>query len=159
VPVLAGVMLLNWMLLETLASKPSDGSVPLCVFACFFVASVVLLYASIGSFSQPAVVIASAYAGLAVVAFWRGVDVSGALPAAAVILPSLLLAGQQESVVETVPIWTYGLAALAPLTLVLALPFTHWATGWRMAWRIGLIALPLAGAIVLAMQAGPLLFE
>jgi hypothetical protein len=159
VPALAAAMLLNWMLLDYLASKPIDGSVALGVFACFFAASVVLLHASIARLSEPAVVIASAFAGLAVVAFWRGIDTSGAMPAAAVVLPVLSLTGQQESVVEAVPMGAYVLTALAPLALVFALPFTHWPTVWLMAWRFVLVAIPLSGAIALAMQAGPLQFE
>jgi len=158
VPAFAAIILLNWMLLECLASKSNDGSVALCVFLCFFVASLVLIQAAFASLGEPAIMFGSAFLGLAVVAWWRGVDVSGAMPAAAVMLPGMLLIGQQESTVETLPLLGYVCAAVAPLVLVLALPFAHWHWLWRHLLRLALIAIPLGLAVKFAMDAGPLDF-
>lgn len=158
-PAFASAILLNWILLEYLSRMPTDGSVPLCLLLSFFVASVVLLQAGTARLSESAIVLGSAFAGLAVIASFRGADTSGAVPAAAVMLPGLLLVGNRETSVEAVPVLAYLLAGLAPLTLVIALPFVQWQTVWRLALRLGLIAIPLALALILAMQAGLPAFE
>lgn len=158
-PAFASAILLNWMVLECLAQKPSDGSVPMGLTLVFFGASAVLLYASIARLSESAIVIGCAFAGLALSASIRRTDTSGAMAGAAVMLPGLLLAGNRETVVEEVPLHAYLLAGLAPLTLAATLPFAHWHGVWRYLLRLALIAVPLGLAVKFAMQAGPPPFE
>jgi hypothetical protein len=158
-PAFGGAILLNWMVLECLARKPSDGSVPMALVLCFFVASMVLLYAGIARFSGAAIVLGSAFAGLALVGYVRRADTSGSAGGGAVMLPALLLAGNRETVVADVPLVAYVLTGISPLTLAAALPFAHWPWYARILLRLALIALPLGIALALTMQAEPPAFE
>jgi hypothetical protein len=155
-PSLAAVVFVEWELLARLAVEPPDGSVLLCLALAFMTAGTVLLYASIGRLMEAAVVCASALAGVALVAWWRRADASGAVPAAAVLLPGLLLMGFRETSVETIPWSAFAVAALAPLMLVGTWPIRHWPGVPRYVARVLLVLIPLIAAVLLAQQAGPL---
>ena len=69
--------------------------------------------------------------------------------------------GQQETFSD-VPWYTFALPALAPLLLAEALPLSHWQGTrlhvLRMLLMSLLMLLPLAAAMYLALDAGPLDF-
>jgi hypothetical protein len=155
-PAFAAVVFLEWELLQRLAAEPPDGGVLLCLALALMTAGVVLLYASIARWMEAAVICASALAGMGLVAWWRRADASGAIPAAVVILTGLLLMGQRETGVETIPWSAFAVAALAPLMLAGAWPIRHWPGLPRHLARLLLILIPLIVAILLAQQAGDL---
>src|ERR1019366_8828206 len=119
-PSFAAVVFLEWVVLERMTAQPPDGSVAFCLAMAFLTAGVVLLFAGIARWMEAAVVCASALAGIGLVAWLRRADVSGIVPAAAVLLLGLLLMGQRETSVTAIPWYAFALAALSPLMLALA---------------------------------------
>jgi len=160
-PAFAIIVFALWALLEQLAAEPPDGAVPFCLAATFLTAGAVLIHAGSARLMDTSVVVASALAGIGAVAWWRRVDAGGAIPAAAVLLPGFLLMGQQETFSD-VPWYAFALPALAPLLLAEALPLSQWQGTrlqiLRMLLMLFLMLLPLAAAVYLAQEAGPLDF-
>lgn len=159
-PAFAALVLALWALLERLATELPDGSVPFCLALVFCNVGMVLIYAHSNRLMEVALVLGCALAGIAAVAWWRQADTSGAMPAAAVMLPGLLLVGQQSTFNE-MPWYTFALPAVAPLLLAEVLALKEWqTTRLRLArWllMVALILIPLAVACYLADQAeGPL---
>jgi hypothetical protein len=161
-PAFAAVVFAQWVILERLAAEPPGGSVPFCMALAFLGAGGVLIHAQSARHMDVAIVLASALAGLALVAgVWRA-DASGAMPAVAVTLPALMLLGQQENVSE-VPWYAFALPALAPLLLAETLPLTHLPGTrprlLRLVLMLLLVVVPLAAAFYVANVAAPLDFE
>jgi hypothetical protein len=154
-PAFALVVLAEWAVLETLAAHPPGGAVIFSVATAFFVASMVLIQAAWATKADLAIVLASALTGTAIVAAWRRVDASGGVPVAALLLPSLMLMGQQETQSE-VPWQAFALCAGAPLMLAVSLPLCRWQSVWLRVLQLGLVLLPLGAAAVLT---GPVEFE
>jgi hypothetical protein len=151
-PGFAGVVFLEWELLQRLAAEPPGGGVLLCLALALVVAGIVLLFAGLGRGMEIAVISASALAGIGLVAWWRRADASGAVPAGAVILPSLLLMAHQGTSVETIPWTAFATAALAPLMLAGTWPVRHWPAIGRLFAGLFLILIPLLAAVLLAQQ-------
>ncbi len=109
-----------------------------------------------------AIVLAAAMGGIAVVARFWGADAGGAVPAAAVMIPGLLLMGKLETFSD-IPWSAFALPAAAPLLLADALPFGHIKTDRsarrRFLWMVCLLLIPLVIALYLAHQAAPLDFS
>ena len=107
------------------------------------------------------IVVAAALSGIALVAWAGRADAGGAVPAAAVMLPGLLLMGQQETFSD-VPWYAFALLALAPLLLAEVLPLSDWQTSRPQRIRFLLMMLvlliPLVAALLLAHLASPLDF-
>jgi hypothetical protein len=161
-PAFATVVFAHWTLLERLATEPPGGSVPFFMAVVFLGAGGVLIHAHSALLMNVAIVLASALAGLALVAWiWRA-DAGGVMPAVAVFLPGLMLLGQQENV-SVVPWYAFALPALTPLLWAEALPLSHLSgTKSRLLRTVVLgmlIVIPLAGALYLAHAAAPLDFE
>ncbi len=151
VPAFAAVIFLEWVILEYIA----DASTALCLTLTFLVAGGVLLHAGMASALDAAAACGAALAGLAVVAWWWRVDVGGAIPAVAVILPTLLLMGQRETGSETLLWTTFALPALAPLLLAVTLPIGQTsAIRWYVV-RLILVLIPLGTALALAREQAP----
>jgi hypothetical protein len=157
---LAAVMLAEWALLEPLAARPPGGSVPLALALTAFVAATVLICANTARLTDAATVLAAALGGVAVVSWWRRSDAGSAVPGVVVLLPGLLLMGQQTTYSE-VPWQAFATAAGAPLVLaVTLLPPLHSWQGTRLhllRWALLLVPLAIAGG--LAVQSGELEFE
>jgi hypothetical protein len=160
-PAFAAVVFAQWVLLERLAARVPDGSVPLCLALALLAAGAVLIHANSARLMNAAIVLASAFAGIAAVSWWRRVDAGGAVPAAGVLLPGLLLMGKQETVSE-IPWNAFALPALAPLLLAEALPLAGWqGSRWqrvRFLLMVLVVLIPLAAAIYIAREAAPLDF-
>jgi hypothetical protein len=151
IPALATTIWLLWILLDKLTNQPASGSVSAAVILALLTAGGVLVFAGTKRLMDVDVILASAIAGIALVAWLRGFGINGAIPAAAVILPSLLLMGQRTTFAEFH--WcVFLLPALAPLLLAITLPFKDWPRLRLHAARIALILIPLgvAGALVLS---------
>jgi hypothetical protein len=154
-PAFAAVVLLEWGVLDSLAAQPPGGTVPFALALTFGAASGVLIHAGTARLTDVAIVLASALTGIALVAWWRRADASGAMPAVALLLPGVLLLGQQETFSE-VSWHAFALAAGAPLLLAVTVPLRRWeGVGLRLV-QLTLVLLPLAAALYLARLAGPL---
>jgi hypothetical protein len=159
-PAFALIVFALWVVLGQLAANPPDGSVPFLLAVAFLAAGIVVIHAGSARIMNAAIVISSAFAGVAAVAWWRRADASGAIPAAAVMLPGLLLIAQQETFSE-IPWYAFVIPAAAPLLLAEAWPMSQWQ-GFRLKLVRFLLMLltvlvPLAAAVYLASEAaGPL---
>lgn len=158
VPALAALTAALWGLLEYLAARPAGAGIPLIVAMAFFTAAGVLIHAGTARLTDAAVVTSASLAAVGAIAWLRGGDAGGAVPAAAVFLPGLLLMGQQETYSD-VPWPAFVLPAVAPLTVVLTLPLRSWP-GLRLhLLQFALVLIPLAIALGLALATGPLQYE
>jgi hypothetical protein len=129
----------------------------MCLAFTFIAAGVVLLFAGIARWMDVAVVIAAALAGIGLIAFWRRADISGVSPAAAVVLPTLLLMGKRETDVEAIPWYVYAIVVAAPLMLAGAAPLRDRPGPLRHVMRLILVLIPLIAALVITrLAAGPL---
>ena len=149
-PSFAAVVFLEWELLARLAAEPPDGSVLVCLALAFLTAGILLVNAGISRSMEASVMCASALVGVALVAWLRRADTSGAIPAAAVLLPGLLLMGQQETS-EPVPWSAFAAAALGPLMLAGAWPVRRWPAIPRHLVCLVLVLIPLIAAVLLAL--------
>ena len=96
---------------------------PFALALAALAAAVVLLYAHTARLAEAALLLASALAGLALVASARRIDAGGAVPGATVLLAGLLLSGHSTTYSE-VPPSCFLLVGAAPLALVAgSLPF------------------------------------
>jgi hypothetical protein len=148
-PALAAVMFLSWVALEGTAR----GETAFGIAAMFFTAGGIAIYAHSHLFMNLALVMAFAFAGIAVVANAAKVDVSGAIPAATGFLPAFMLnvRYQSESQVPLAAFWLVGLAPL-PLLLLL-LPRVARQPRWIvLPLKAMLVLLPLVIAMALALE-------
>ena len=151
VPAYAGTIWLLWIILDDQGSQPGGSSVSLCASLVMLTAAPVILLAGSMKLMDSAFVLGFAMAGIWLIAFWRTVDVSGATPAIAVALPSLLLICQQ-TVSSELPWYVYASPAFAPLVLIPAM-LVQDGPRWALhLMRLLLILLPLAFAMVILMR-------
>jgi hypothetical protein len=127
---------------------------PLALALAALAAAVVLLHAHTARLAEAALLLASALAGLALVAPAKGTDAGGSVPGAAVLLAGLLLSGHGTTYSE-VPPSCFLLIGAAPLALApTLLPFSCRLAGPRLGLlRAGLVLAPLAVAVARAMSA------
>jgi FtsH-binding integral membrane protein len=174
---LSAAVLLNWVVLDSVArTGPGElpatgiydarhepagdwtgagGQVAAYLAAVCFAAGGLLLYAHWASVTEVAVILGAALFGVAVAAGLGKVDASGAVPAG-VVFPPVLLVAAKFSAVESVPIASLWLVALAPLALApFLVPRLARHNGWKArAARAVLVLTPVVVALVLAGQAG-----
>lgn len=162
---LAGATLLGWLVLDVLARDGISAQVSAYLAAMFFAGGVVLLYSHNAKFMELAVVMGAAMFGIAVVACAASaggrLSVSGAIPAAVVFLPGLLLGTRPAHDATKVPALSFWLVALAPLALA---PFLVPRVSRQnrflvFALRAAAVLLPLAVAVILAGQHEKLPYE
>ena len=142
----------NGLLLVRAGRGLPGGAVPLAAAAILGGGSaLVSIFAHSARFADAATLLAAALAAIAWPAWWRRLDVSVALPAAAVFVPGLMLAGYYETFSE-VPPASFALVAAAPLMLaILELPaIKRQPAAWRKGLFAGLLLVPVAAAVLLA---------
>jgi hypothetical protein len=141
-----------WATLEGLARRGPGGWSALLPAVAFGAAAVVLLHAHTAKLTDVATLAGASLAGLAAGAWQRQSDAGGMAPGVAVLLPGVLLVGQQGTVSETLPASAFAVAALAPLAAsVLLLPGASRLTGWRRAAAgVLLVLVPAGMAVALA---------
>ena len=147
-PVFATAVLWMWGILDALG-EDSRGWLPFGIGMVFTAAAIVLIHAHFGKFTDLATVAAGSWFGVALAAWWTRADVRGAIPVAAVMLPGLMLEGQQSTFSE-IPASSFVLAALAPLALsplVIALRLSP--ALWKRTWLVALV-----GLLLMAVAAG-----
>lgn len=157
-PAFAVVVWAQWVILDRLAAQPASFSVPLALMLSLVAAAGVLIHAGTARLMDATLVQACALTGLLLVSWWRRLEVGGALPALAVALPGLLLMGKLTQMEEKMHWAAFALPACAPLLLVATMPFTHWPKLRLHFVRLVLVLIPLAFALFLAREAGPLDF-
>ena len=146
-------ILLEWAVVVSLARQWKDGVLAGAMAIALGGGGLVLIHAHSGSLMDQAMYFSVALMGPAIVATIWPSGSGPALAAASVLLPSLMLTGQQ-STDSQVPMCSFALAALAPLGLaVLLLPRPSRQQGWRR-WLLGLgtVSIPTAIAVVWAAQ-------
>jgi hypothetical protein len=160
-PAVAAAMLLVWVPLDELARADAGAEVAGYLYAILVAAGVVLLYAHSARFTELGVIIGSAMFGIAVVSGVTKADVSGAIPAAVVFLPGLMIAVGPSLADNKVPAASFWLLALAPVLLApFLLPALARYDGWRLrAVRIILVLIPVILAVVLADEHEKLAFD
>jgi|RhiMethySRZTD1v2_1073278.scaffolds.fasta_scaffold177525_2 hypothetical protein len=144
---------LGWVGSEAVARQSPGGAVGLGLAAALFGASIVVLHAHYGKCAEVMTFPAAALVGMSIVALIRKSDIGGAVPAVALLLPTLLLIGATESYSE-VPWYAFLLAALPPMTVgLLTIPALARQTGftkWLLFWVFCLG--PAIAAVVIAMR-------
>ncbi|QJW99763.1 hypothetical protein [Frigoriglobus tundricola] len=165
---LAALMLFMWLVLDGLAREGLGGEVSAHLTAILYAASVVLLYSHNAKFMELAVLVGSAMFGTAVavcaVPTATGaakIAASGAIPAAVVFLPGLILGTRPAHDENKVPALCFWLIALTPLVLA---PFLVPRISRRNHWlliglRVLLVLAPLAVAVLYAGQYEKFPFE
>src|SRR5262249_4400386 len=154
-PAFAAVVWGNWVVLDRVAAAPGSGSVAASIILTHLAAGGVLVFAGSGKFMEIDILLASAYAGIALVVYLRHMEFRGAIPASAVVLPGLLLMGHETQSEPTIHWTTLVLPAVAPLLLAIPMPLTGWPMPRIHALRIALVSTPLIAALIMARwQAG-----
>lgn len=179
---LRAAVLLNWVVLDSVArtgpellpvpeiydqrrGEPAGdwtgagGQVAAYLAVILLAASVVSLYSFWGSPTEASTMLGAAMFGVAVAAGVAKTDASGAIPAAVVFVPVVMLSCKM-STDTTVPVTTFWLLALAPLALSpFLIPRLARHNGWKTRTaRALLILIPVAAALVLAGQNATLSF-
>lgn len=153
----AGLVLLGWAGSESVARQSPGGTVALGLAAAMFGAGFVLAHAHSASLADALSIPGAALVGIAVVAFAARVEVSGAIPGVALLLPAVLLVGKNVTFSE-VPWSAFILAGLPPVTIgLLAVPpFSRLGRGrWLLFWVLCLG--PTVAAVALAVRAETLI--
>jgi hypothetical protein len=145
-------LLVLWLTLDGLARSRPGGEVAAQLAMVFYAASGVLIYSHSKQFMDLAVVVGSAFMGVAVAAQLAKSDVSGAVPLAVSFLPCLLLGGR-PSLISEVPAAAFWLVTLAPTAVApFLLPKLSRSTNpYLPAVRTTFLLIPLAVATGLAL--------
>jgi hypothetical protein len=156
---LGSAVLAEWAVLEQLGRLDRRGLIALALTPVAAVASLVSLYAAEIGLCNIALVLMAALGGVGMVALAFGRETNGVAAAVAVLLPGPLLLGQNEGLSE-LPITCFGAAAFAPLALAPSLlpVWQRYQKRGLFVLHLVLLLLPLAWAIYLAAQTGPLEF-
>lgn len=154
-PGFAVLVAVEWMILETAARKHPGGIVPFVAALALGSGAGVLIHAGSARMMDIAVVGFATFAGLALIASLRRLNVSAAMPAVAVVLPGLLLGGQYETYSEVR--WTsFAWVAAAPLGMFPAIVWSDRRGLWLGAFLVLIIA--SVGVFTAMQAAGPLEF-
>jgi hypothetical protein len=160
VPAFALVVLAEWGILQSLATELPGGTLPLAAACALLGAAGVIIHAHSARMTDIATFAAASFAGVALIAAWSRTDVGAVMPAAAVMLPGLVLSAYYETFSE-VPPQAFAFVALAPLTL--AVPLAILKAGIRppniKMVAIVLIGLPAALALAMAMRVESIMME
>ncbi len=151
-PAFAVTAFVGWIILDALARGGRSISVSFALAAVFFAASIVILYSHSARFMDASVMAGAAFLGLGIVGFIaRPADCSGAIPAAVVLLPGLILS-TKAGTESQVPLASVLFIALAPLALALWLiPAVAQRNGaLAHSIRMILVLIPLVIAVLLA---------
>lgn len=149
---LAGLISLQWAVLD-LAAQPlrnrrgnRSAQILLLQSLAILLAGGVVLYAHSMRLADFLNLAGAAALGVALAGYAANVDVRGALPVGAVVLPGVLFVAR-ETTTSLVPVSAYALAASAPLTLI---PWVIPALARRDGWTGTLLRF----AVVLALAIG-----
>ncbi|MCI0703016.1 MAG: hypothetical protein L0241_18210 [Planctomycetia bacterium] len=182
---LAAVMLFTWIALDGVARSGDSAEVCLYTAAALLAGCMIMLYTGNARFAQLSLVMGGAMfgVGIATLAFntaassgfvgtgsletdWvvpspPTADASGAIPAAVVFLPGLVLGTRPSHPEHNVPVACFWLVALAPLVLLpFLIPWLNRQSKWiEIPLRAILILAPLVLAVTMAAEHEKLPFE
>jgi hypothetical protein len=156
VPAFAGAVFVEWVILRRVADQTPGGTLPLALAVPFLGAAAVLIQSHTALLADIAVWTAATLGGMAVVAWWRRAETGTVMPAVAVMLPGLIVAGYYETFLHEVPLSAYVLAALTPVAtiVVLAPPIAGLRMPLRYAVSVAMLVVPTAITVALAMMSG-----
>jgi len=156
----AAAIAIGWVGSDAVARQNPGGLVGLGLSLAMFGASFVMAHAHSARFADALSIPAAALFGISVVALFAKVDVGGAIPGIAVVLPAVLLVGYDQTFSE-IPWYAFLLAALPPVTIgLLAVPPFSRLTGFKKWFVFAVLCLgPTIAAVTLAVQAETLLTE
>jgi hypothetical protein len=155
-------VLANWFVLERSSDSETGWSVALGLALACAGGALVLVHSHTARLADGAFMAGAALAGIAIMGWWRQLDMAPALAAPAVLLPGLMLSGHYEtSDFSDVPAACFLVIGLTPLALAAALlpPLATLSAHRLTLVRIGLLLVPAAIAVALAMRAAPIQFE
>jgi hypothetical protein len=153
VAVFAAMVLLGWAGSEAVTRQSPGGMVALGLSFALLGAGFVMAHAHSASLADALSIPGAALFGIALVAFAARVDVSGAVPGVALLLPAVLLVGKNQTFSE-VPWSAFIVGALPPITVgLLAVPPMSRLTRWRWPLFWALCLGPTVAAVTLAMRA------
>jgi hypothetical protein len=160
VPAFFAAVLADWAALELAARRAPGGAVPAGLALVCAGAAAVLVHHYSARFADIALMQAGALAGIALVAGLARADCATAMPAGAVLLPGLLLAGYHGMESE-IPWVSFALTTLAPLALVPTLlpPLSRLRPVLLRTVQLALLLAPVVVAVALAMKAEPMEFD
>ena len=140
-----------WFALDRLAECGHPAEVAALVGLTALLGGGVMLYAHSAIFLDLATILGCALLGVAVVSGGAKVDARGAIPAFVGVMPGLLVSGRVLTTSE-VPVASFVLAAVAPLTLLpWLIPNLSRRKGpWPRVVRLVSVLVPLVVALVLA---------
>lgn len=147
------IMLASWGVLDRLARLHPGPEIVLDQGIMCIAAGIVVLFAHSARFMEVMMALGGALVGVSLVAFLVKSNVTGAIPAAVIFLPGLMLAGR-SSLSSRVPDASFWLVALSPLMLLpWLLPLLARKKGWYpRAIRMAMVLVPLILAVALAAQ-------
>ncbi len=139
------------------AGRARGGSVPLALFVAAACASIVIVESNNAKLFQLAVALSACLGVCTVLAWWRPTVslARGAAPVIAVALPGLVLSAKFLTYAP-IPAWSFVLAAVAPLGLVVDrfTPGDRLRPGLAAAVRVIAVLIPAAVAVVAAIATG-----
>ena len=110
----------SWLVCDRLRDQGWEELALACLVLAAMASAFVLLHAHSARLTDAATLIAAAMSGIAVASIWGKADAAGAIPAAVVFLPAVLISGYHETFSD-VPILAFILPSVAPLALGLLL--------------------------------------
>jgi hypothetical protein len=151
---------LGWAGSEAVARQSPGGVVGLGLSLALFGAGFVMAHAHSARFADALSIPAAALLGVTLVAFFAKVDIGGAVPGVALMLPSILLMGFYETFNE-MPWYTFLLAGLPPVTVgLLGIPPLSRMTGFGRSLLFWLLCLgPTIAAVTIAVRTETLIEE
>jgi hypothetical protein len=175
-PAFVWLNLALWGGLGHLSRRDPGGGPAVGLALAFLGVAAVAAHAASLSMIDLATAAAFALLGVALAAWWRKVDVAGAVPAAAILLPAILLTtyqgeravlailmeGDPEGAAPPFVPWdAYALLAVSPLAMALTLlpPLNRLQGRWLRVVQIGLAAVPVVVAVVRTMRAVEIDFD
>jgi len=161
-PVLAFTLAvaLGWAGSEAVARQTPGGVVGLGLSLALFGAGFVMAHAHSARLADAITIPAAALLGVSLVAVFLKVDVGGAVPGVALMLPSVLLVGFSETF-NDIPWYGFLLAGLPPVTVgLLAVPPMSRMTGFGRGLAFWLLCLgPTIAAVIIAVRAETLISD
>ncbi|CAN5533309.1 hypothetical protein BH11PLA2_BH11PLA2_39340 [soil metagenome] len=151
-PTFTAVVFLNWTILEAVAVKYPGGVLALVLAYTLTQCGLLLLHAHSARLNDIALMTAFSFIGVGVVACRWHRDASSVVPFAAVLIPGLMLIGQQTHTSD-VPESAFLIMALSPLMLILILLFNLVGLRSRRWYIAGLVAYLVPAMIAVAIAA------
>ena len=154
---LAAMILCEWLVLGRRAQQSRNGWVPLVAALALAAAAIVLIHAHSARLSDAATMASASFTAIAAIVWLRPVEAGVVAAASSVLLPGLLLSAYAETFSD-VPVASFLLVAVSPLTLAASCLLPRKRLHVRVVRLVELVLFltSLLAAVGLAMRAEPL---